>query len=121
MGRYKPNHNKSRKRKSRELNLTDSSKPPVVKVVRRAPLPDTSLFDYPYDAEKFSKLQQDLLKHLKKSRRITCRFKKLTNRIEDDAVAERVKGLLNEVFVELGHLEDITTIKLDREVSSSRN
>jgi hypothetical protein len=121
MGRYKPNHANHRTRKSRELNLTDGSKPPVLKVVRQAPLPDTSLFEYPYDRDRFVKLQADLLSHLKKSRRIARRFKKETKRIEIDEVEKKVEGLLNQVFVELTHLEDIASTKLDRAVTSTRN
>ncbi|KAL3656151.1 hypothetical protein V7S43_019035 [Phytophthora oleae] len=114
MGRYKPNHSKNRKRESRELNLKDSSKSPVLKVVRQAPLPDTSLFEYPYDRDRFVKLQADLLRHLKKSRRIARRFRKEAERIESDEAEKKVEGLLNQVFSELTHLEDIASAKLDR-------
>ncbi|KAG1689801.1 hypothetical protein DVH05_019862 [Phytophthora capsici] len=116
MGRYKPNHPKNRKRKSRELNLTDSSKPPVLNVVRRAPLPDTNLFDYPYDRDRFVKYQGDLLEHIKKSRRIARSFLRRRKHLENDEAEKKVDDLINQVVIELGHIEDIASTKLDRAV-----
>ncbi|ETM52318.1 hypothetical protein L914_04046, partial [Phytophthora nicotianae] len=64
----------------------------------------------------FVKYQGDLLEHIKKSRRVARSFLKRSKHLENNEAEKKVDDLINEVVIELGHIEDVVSIKLDHAV-----